>query len=79
MGEGEGGDGRATLHVPEGPKAAWNVYPWNEWFLGGIVDDIKGAPTPNDDGNVDTQDVLKIYETIQANIKARKAKEHTWK
>lgn len=64
MGEGEGGDGRATLHVPEGCKAAWNVYPWNEWFLG---------------GNVDTQDLLKIYETIQANIKARKAKEHTGK
>lgn len=74
MGEGEGGDGRATLHVPEGCKAAWNVYPWNEWFLGGIVDDIKGALTPNDDvnndGSVDTQDLLKIYETIQANIKA---------
>jgi len=50
--------------VPEGCKAAWNVYPWNEWFL---------------DGSVDTQDVLKIYETIQANIKARKAKEHTGK
>ncbi len=69
--------------MPEGCKAAWNVYPWNEWFLGGIVDDIKGAPTPNDDvnndGSVDTQDVLKIYETIQANIKARKAKEHTGK
>ena len=29
VGEDVGG---ATLHVPAGSKAAWDIYPWNEWF-----------------------------------------------
>ena len=30
----------SVLHVPADTKSAWNVYPWNEWFLPGrIVDD----------------------------------------
>ena len=32
IGEGDDGEGYATLHVPAGSKAAWNIYPWNEWF-----------------------------------------------
>ena len=32
IGEGDDGEGFATLHVPEGCVPAWNVYPWNEWF-----------------------------------------------
>ena len=32
IGEGDDGEGYATLHVPAGSRDAWNVYPWNEWF-----------------------------------------------
>ena len=35
---GEDVEGGATLHVAEGSGAAWNIYPWNEWFRR-IVDD----------------------------------------
>ncbi|MBR6141712.1 MAG: hypothetical protein IKQ37_08130 [Bacteroidaceae bacterium] len=46
IGEGDDGEGYATLHVPEGCVPAWNVYPWNEWFRfivedAEIPDDIK--------------------------------------
>ena len=34
---GEDVDG-AILHVVEGSRSAWNIYPWNEWFVR-IVDD----------------------------------------
>lgn len=44
IGEGDDGEGYATLHVPEGCVPAWNVYPWNEWFRI-ITDD---APIPDD-------------------------------
>ena len=32
IGEGDDGEGYATLHVLPGSKAAWDIYPWNEWF-----------------------------------------------
>ncbi|MBQ7462784.1 MAG: hypothetical protein IJS63_11210, partial [Bacteroidaceae bacterium] len=32
IGEGDDGEGYATLHVPAGSKDAWDIYPWNEWF-----------------------------------------------
>ena len=44
IGEGDDGEGYATLHVPAGSRDAWNVYPWNEWFRF-IVED-----TPIPDG-----------------------------
>lgn len=43
IGEGDDGEGYATLHVPAGSKAAWDIYPWNEWFRY-IVED---APIPD--------------------------------
>ena len=49
IGEGDDGEGFATLHVPAGSKAAWNIYPWNEWFRY-IVED---APVPDGIKSID--------------------------
>ena len=49
IGEGDDGEGFATLHVPAGSKAAWDVYPWNEWFRY-IVED---APIPDGIKSID--------------------------
>ena len=48
IGEGDSGEGYATLHVPAGSKAAWDIYPWNEWFRY-IVED---APIPDGIGSI---------------------------
>jgi hypothetical protein len=65
VGEGDDGEGFATLHVPVGSRSVWNVYPWNEWF-GAIVDDIE-IPAPGDvngDGEVNIADVTIIVNYI---------------
>ena len=61
VGEGDDGEGFATLHVPAGSRSAWNVYPWNEWFRM-IADDISVAKRGdvNGDGEVKVGDLVSI-------------------
>ena len=49
IGGGDDGEGFTTLHVTAGSKAAWDIYPWNEWFRY-IVED---APIPDGIENIE--------------------------
>ena len=45
------------LYVRKGCRKAYNVYPWNEWFLSkNIVEDI-ALEDVNGDGNFDIEDI----------------------
>ena len=68
VGEGDDGEGFATLHVPAGSRSAWNVYPWNEWFRM-IVDDISVAKRgdANGDGEIGMPDVMFVVNYILGN------------
>ena len=63
VGEGDDGEGFATLHVPAGSRSAWNIYPWNEWFRT-IIDDIVMPGDVNGDGIVNIVDVTMTIDHI---------------
>lgn len=67
VGEGDDGEGFATLHVPAGSRSAWNVYPWNEWFRM-IADDISVAKRGdvNGDNTVNGTDIQAVINFILA-------------
>ncbi len=52
--------GTAKLHVRKGSRKAYNVYPWNEWFLSkNIVEDI-ALEDVNGDGKFDLEDITTL-------------------
>ena len=68
IGEGDDGEGYATLHVPAGCKAAWDVYPWNEWFRY-IVED---APIPDGINEMKSEELRMKNEGSWFDLSGRK-------
>ena len=66
IGEGDDGEGYATLHVLPGSRDAWNIYPWNEWFRY-IVED-----TPIPDGIKTIQSSESIIQNSWFDLSGRK-------
>ena len=66
IGEGDDGEGYATLHVLPGSRDAWDIYPWNEWFRY-IVED-----TPIPDGIKTIQSSESIIQNSWFDLSGRK-------